>query len=875
MMLRGIRLLQLSGPYGSVCAELLASFGAQVTTVVPRAGAGVAVGENHAEAGAQVTTVVPRAGVGVALGQPYSREQRAAGAAGDATRIEAQLDHADASAREIVIDLDSAQGLAAFESLLAAADLWIESAPAAWLRSRALDRAALSARHPRLIVTSITAFGRSGPYAEYRGGELVCSAMSGVLRLVGYPDRAPVKEALDACVFHAEAAAAAGLMIALREREASGLGQHVDVSIQEVATSRLTNSIVLWQFDRRQLERSGNHLSYGRAHVRCIWQLQDGYAFHSLMSGRFGAPANAALSRWVDDCGCANPLRDVDWLAYDRSALPTETRAIWESALDQFFRARTKREIAEEGRRRGINAAVVQDPSDILTDPQLAARGFFQPTQDETGRSMVTPRYFVRTEGADADAADEDASSSVRAGRRLARSERTDSNLDAAPSGAQPSEAGDSHRARTAGAANHAAADSGRLSKAGSSNSPRSAALAGVNVLDLSWALVGSIATKGLADHGARVVKVESSLRPCLTRTDVQVARSTRESLDDKPWFAHLNTSKLSLRLDLKHPRAWEVLGPLIEWADVVVENFSPGTLQKLGLDYPALQRKRRRPGLIMISASAYGQTGPLAREWGVDGTSAALSGRVSLTGWPDRAPVTPGALPYADVVVPQFMVAAVVAALLDLQRSGTGRYIDVAMYEIAVQQMRRALIAAQRGTPLRRCGNRDPSVLLQGVYSARGTDRWIAISLFDATDWSRFTALLGGEWPDAHALQQADDAALDTLDRRIGEYTARFEDVESMHRLQAAGIAAGALQDTRDLLERDPQLRAQGAFVALDHPLLGTFEHHATPYHLSRTPAELSPAPLLGQHDETTCRELLGLSADAYAALVTAGVFA
>jgi crotonobetainyl-CoA:carnitine CoA-transferase CaiB-like acyl-CoA transferase len=769
MMLRGTEVVLLAGPYGSVCAELLASFGARVTQVARVASS--AVGEGSLE----------------------------------------RVQHVE-------LDLDDARGRADFDALLSRVDLFIESSPAAWLRARSLDPATVCARHPRLAIASITPFGRNGPQSEYRGGELVCSAMSGVLRLIGYPDRPPVKEALDACVFHAEAAAAAGCMIALHARDASGLGQHVDVSIQEVAASRLTNSIVLWQFDRRQLARSGNHLSYGRARVRCIWQLQDGYAFHSLMSGRFGARANLALSRWLDDAGCENPLRNVDWLAYDRSALPAETREVWESALDRFFRARTMQEIAGEGRRRGINAAVVQDSRDILADPQLAARRFFRLGAD----GVLEPRCFVRDE--------------------------------AAPSGG--------------GISNGAASDTPPAAA-------RSAALAGINVFDLSWALVGSIATKGLADHGARVVKVESSKRPCLTRTDVQVERSMRESLDDKPWFAQLNTSKLSLRLDFKHARAWDVLGPLVDWADVVVENFSPGTLQKLGLDYASLQRRRTRPGLIMISASAYGQSGPLAQEWGVDGTSAALSGRLAMTGWPDRAPVTPGAVPYADVVVPQFMVAAILAALSARRRTGEGRYLEVSMYEIAVQQMRRALNAAQRGTPLSRAGNRDPRVLLQGVYPARGDDRWIAISLFDADDWCRFTTLLGGEWPDAQRVQAADDAMCDALDRRIAQYTAQFEDLECMRRLQAAGIAAGALQDARELLEQDAQLRATGAFVALAHPVLGRFEHQATPYHLSRTPAALAPAPLLGEHDEAVCRELLGLAAEHYAELVGAGLFA
>jgi crotonobetainyl-CoA:carnitine CoA-transferase CaiB-like acyl-CoA transferase len=112
----------------------------------------------------------------------------------------------------------------------------------------------------------------------------------------------------------------------------------------------------------------------------------------------------------------------------------------------------------------------------------------------------------------------------------------------------------------------------------------------------------------------------------------------------------------------------------------------------------------------------------------------------MSLTGYPDRPPLTPGAVPYADVVVPQIMIAALMSAVIERERTGAGCYIDVAMYEVAVQQMKRALIAAESGCPLRRAGNRDPHVLHQGVYPARGHDRWVAVSCFDAADWARFT---------------------------------------------------------------------------------------------------------------------------------------
>ncbi|HMI91100.1 MAG TPA: CoA transferase, partial [Polyangiales bacterium] len=281
-MLAGLRVLELDGPFTGTCARLLASMGAEVLKVV--------------------SPERPRPALLDDLGKRCS-----------------------------ALDLDRPEDRAAFERLAGDADVLLESAAPGWLAQRGLDHVSLAARNPRLLHGTITAFGSSGPYAGFRGSELVASAMGGVLRAVGYEDRAPVKEALDACVFHAAAVAGAALMIAYYERETSGRGQHVDVSVQEVAASRGTNGLLLWQFDQRKVARSGNALRYGRATVRCVWELADGYVFHSLMSGQFGAPANRALSQFIDDCGFDNPLHEVDWSRYDRSSLPSDMRARWEA----------------------------------------------------------------------------------------------------------------------------------------------------------------------------------------------------------------------------------------------------------------------------------------------------------------------------------------------------------------------------------------------------------------------------------------------------------------------------------------------------------------------------------------------------------------
>jgi crotonobetainyl-CoA:carnitine CoA-transferase CaiB-like acyl-CoA transferase len=655
----------------------------------------------------------------------------------------------------------------------------------------------LQARFPRLIHVRVSSFGHTGPRAGWLGSELTISALGGALRLTGDPDRPPVKEALDACLFHTDMVAAAAALAAHYERGDSQRGQTVEISAQQVTFSRAVNPILVWQFDRRKLHRTGGALGYGRATVRCIWALSDGWCFHTLMTGRLGAPANKALSDWIDERGLPNPLRGTDWLRYDRSSLDAATRASWEDAIAAFFRTCSKSQIAAEGRRRGINATVVCEPRDALADPHLEAREFWVRREE----ARVPARFFRAAEGAPA------------------------------------------------------AAPSGRV------RSQRPGPLSGVRVLDFSWALVGSITTKVLGDLGAEVIKVESRTRPCLSRLDRQVAASRSDSLDDKPWFAHLNTSKRSLALDLKVPESREVIEPLVRWADLIVENFSPGTMDKLGLGYGALAQLN--PGVILVSGSVYGQTGPLAREWGVDGTGGALSGRTYLTGWPDRDPVIPSALPYGDVIVPYVMAAAATAALQRRRESGRGAHVDTAMYEVCLQQMYEAILRTQTGPAPERSGNADARCFHQGVYPTLAEDGWIAISCADISHWSRLCRLAG--------LEVGEPAA---LSERLASWTAKQDAAALADRLRQEGIDAAAVQDIEDLMEKDGALAAQDPFVVLDHPLLGPFAHLRTPMRFSRTVPEPFRAPRLGEHSREIALTIAGLAPERCEELEARGVF-
>jgi crotonobetainyl-CoA:carnitine CoA-transferase CaiB-like acyl-CoA transferase len=284
--------------------------------------------------------------------------------------------------------------------------------------------------------------------------------------------------------------------------------------------------------------------------------------------------------------------------------------------------------------------------------------------------------------------------------------------------------------------------------------------------------------------------------------------------------------------------------------------------MQKLGLDYESLSKAN--PALIMVSGSVYGQTGPLAQSWGVDGTGAALSGRTYLTGWPDRDPVIPGAVPYGDVIVPYVMAAAVAAALQHRRETGRGSHIDASMYEICVQQMRDAVLETQTGVRAQRKGNSDPRIFHQGVYAVQGEDRWIALVLATVDDWQNLRRF-------ANISDAADSVARDAA---IEAWSRNLDGKVLVDELQRAGIAAGVVQDIEDLVDLDPQLAARGSLLPLRHPVLGTFGHLRTPLTLSGHQLRPYRAPSIGEHSLSIAQEICGLQPAYISELILRGVF-
>jgi benzylsuccinate CoA-transferase BbsF subunit len=409
-------------------------------------------------------------------------------------------------------------------------------------------------------------------------------------------------------------------------------------------------------------------------------------------------------------------------------------------------------------------------------------------------------------------------------------------------------------------------------------------ALADVKILDFMWVMAGPAATRVLADYGATVVRVESTRRIDTART-LAPYRGGTLGAENSGCFQNLNAGKRMLTLDPTREGGRRVILDLVRWADVVTESFSPGTMRRWGLDWPALRTVK--PDLVMLSTCLMGQTGPLATFAGYGNLAAAIAGFSNLGGWPDRPPAGPFSA-YTDYVSPRHIAAAILAALEHRRRTGAGQHVDLSQAEASLHFLAPAILDyTVNGRVAGRAGNRDPEHAPHGVYPAAGRtraagadeaidDRWIAIAVTSDAEWQALCAVM--ERPDLAGDARFADAAgrrahADALDALVAEWTAPRDAAVLEAALQARAVPAHAVQTSRDLV-RDPQLAHRGHFVTVAHPMGGTTVVEGSRFVLSRTPA--SPpdaAPSYGRDNDVVLREILGYDDEAITALVAEGV--
>ncbi|MFC1989872.1 CaiB/BaiF CoA transferase family protein [Chloroflexota bacterium] len=397
-------------------------------------------------------------------------------------------------------------------------------------------------------------------------------------------------------------------------------------------------------------------------------------------------------------------------------------------------------------------------------------------------------------------------------------------------------------------------------------------ALRDIKILDFGVSITVPLVTKYFSDNGATVVKVESSQRLDIARTYVPMAENI-VGIDRCAWFDALATGKYSIGLNLNDARGRELAKRLVAWADVVSDNFTPGTMEKWGLGYQDLVKIK--PDTIMIELSLFGQSGPFSKQSGFGTMMQASAGFTLSMGWPDRPPTGTSA-PYTDFIGTWYAIVTILGAIDYRKRTGKGQYIDLSQHEAGVTFLSPAILdytVNNRG--MSPSGNRSTYAAPHGVYRCRGDDRWCAIAVFNDAEWKALCQALGNpSWTKSGRFLTLLDRKEneDELDKLVENWTISEEAEQVMLKLQRVGVPAGFVETGPDL-HRDPQLEHRGRFKRLDHPEMGVHAYEDSSWRLSRTPAEVKRSPLFAEHNEYVYTKILGLSDGEFAELLAEGV--
>lgn len=704
--------------------------------------------------------------------------------------------------------------------------------------------------YPNLVTVTVSPFGSDGPRKDWQATDLVACALGGMMAMIGDADGQPLRPPRQQAYHLAGLHAAIGGLLAVLARPFVGRGQQVEVAAVEAVASTLEFSALAYFHQGRCLGRNGSQYS----HVpHTILPTADGF-----VAGGFGGTARmwTGLVQWLAELGQEEDLAEAKW---------NDATARWEgrehlfAVIQRAFEALPTDTVASEAIRRGLPWAAVRHAAEVLDDPQLAWRQFFRPLTDETtGRTVrdAGPAFHLPWLGVPP---------SVAGRRRVGMASTSASGGNGIPA-AVPT--------RPHSGTFHSSASSIRRP----ADAARGA-LHGLRVLDLTWVLAGPYATKMLADHGAEVIKVESTHRPDPTRYAASMRFSPKGDDDDPDtsgYFANFNRNKRSILLNLKHPSAQSVALALVAKCDILVENFSAGVLERLGLGPAALHAVR--PDLIVLRMSGVGQDGPSASSATFADTLSAMSGMTAETELADGRPrgITFG---LGDMVAAGHGVVAVLAALLHRQRTGQGCVIDLSQLECVVAQMGSAFVEVATGSnpPVAGRGpNWHPTMAPHGVFRCKEPGSWCAIAVDSDEAFRALCAVIErsdlADDPDL-ATMSGRLSASDRIGMAVEEWTRDREATSVMALLQAAGVAAGVVQDGRDLVDRDEQLRHRCFYQVLEHPKLGPIVHEGIAARLIATPGSLrTPAPLLGADTDDVLTELAGIQADEIARLRATG---
>ena len=771
---------------------------------------GALAGRLLADLGADVIKVEPPGGDADRLRPPF---------AGDVPAPDRSLAflYRHANKRGAALDLERPADRRRFAELCDRADVLIENLDAARRAALGLEPAQVEDEHPQLVHVLIADFGLSGPRAGWRLEALPAFAASGGLYASGFPELAPCW--LPGYVAHdsASAFAAAGALAALAARGRSGLGQRVEVSVQEAALHCLNPwTIPLGDYARRYPRLPANPGRNGNATYFTL-ATKDGWVRTVCGTARH-------WRRFVALLGEPEGFAAPDW---DANAFRIANQDAILLVASEILAQRTSADVLAEARRIDMPLVPVNSPDDFVAEEQTRGRDTFRYTA------------FPHLENAPFCAAP------FRCSTLDVSLDRPAPPLDAPDEGFAPRAA----REPAAGPASGAPLD-------------------GLRVVHVGVGAVVPELCGLLGELGAEVIKIESRASlDFLRRVSLEPERPNRA------WgFNAECRGQKSVCLDLSTPRGRELALRLCAAADVVAENSRGGVVASWGLDYEDV--RRLRPDVVYLSSQAYGRGGPLGEASGFGPLNCAFAGVAALWNHPDAAAPTASSLNHPDHVAGKLGAVAVLAALEHRRRTGEGQYIDMAQTDATAYLAGEFYLEGPTtGRPARARGNAVPYACPHGVYACAGDDRWLALAVVGDASWEAFRRAAG--WDDDPALRTLAGrlSAASELERRVSEWTRDRVAEELAEQLQAAGVSAMPVQGPADH-RGDAHLAARGALVAVEHAEMGVEHHIGNPLRLTRTPVRhAGPAPLLGQHTGPVLRELLQIGGEEFDELVAAGV--
>jgi crotonobetainyl-CoA:carnitine CoA-transferase CaiB-like acyl-CoA transferase len=763
--------------------------------------------------------------------------------------------------RGITLDIETETGRETFKRLVREADFVIESFEPGYLDRLGLGYEELEKINPRTILVSVTAFGQTGPYAHYKGPDIVQMSMGGQVFMSGDDDRPPVQISYPHAWQLAAMHACVGAVNAHYYREETGEGQHVDASGQASIVCTNHNANVTWDLLQVNPTRGGAIRtgiqqnpdgSETEVSFRMTYPCKDGYILSFFMGGPVTGPRMKVFVDWMDEEGMAPEwMKTFDWTNdYDMATVHQELIDRTDEVVIPFLMKHTMAELYEGALKRIFWLVPIGTPKSVFEDKQLAYRKFWEKIEHpELNATLTYPGWPIKQ-----------SKTPWRVQRR-------------APLVGEHNEEILGNEQITAPEKTRTRHDAGRTGPVGKRRGGQ--IFEGVKVLDLTWVVVGPLTIRNLADHGAFVIHVESHTKPDPIR--VTGPYQDREmDINKAAFFANYNTSKYGISLNLNKKKGRDLIKRiLLEWKpDIIAESYAPKAMKKWGLDYEHV--KEIRPDIIYYSATQQGSQGPHSHFAGFGQQASALGGYAHITGWPDRLPAIPyGA--YTDFISPFCAGPALVAALDYRRKTGKGQFLDLSQYECGQQLLAPALMDyALTRREICRMGNRQPDAAPHGVFPCKEEETWCCIAVFTDEEWQAFCSVIGDPpWTrdEKYRTLAGRKENEDKLESLVAEWTLGFTPVEVMAMMQDEGVPAGVVHPISGLFE-DPQLKHRGYFVELDHTEMEPHHYDGFSFNLSKTPGKHHmPAPCLGEHNEYIYSEVLGLSDDEISDLLMDGV--